>query len=309
MPGREFRTALTADSVEQQPKRSRTRWWRLVWTGIVVLVLLAAFTLVYNNYSFHQQSRAQFDAQLDAALERATVWIAANPVLSLRNPSVMYMIADMESLSHDPRLKKLLNLYRFGLSRPTNVLDFVWMRIPDRQAPVPVITARELQGTNFEYLWDSYAVAPQQVQISPEERANMFSPTKYYWGARQHQLLALVMYRDFNGSDAELDSTINHLSEKIARDAHYDFRVSDSYIQRTTFVLAAGRPDLIRRRWVERILDNQTADGSWKYCWYGWCRGIFEFNLTNPGHPTVQAAWALTMLKYRYPQWIEEHYR
>ncbi len=25
--------------------------------------------------------------------------------------------------------------------------------------------------------------------------------------------------------------------------------------------------------------------------------------------PTVQAAWALTMLKYRHPQWIEEHYK
>jgi len=137
----------------------------------------------------------------------------------------------------------------------------------------------------------------------------MFSPTKYTWGARHHQLLALVMYRDFNGDNPELDSVINHLSEKIARDAHFDFRVGDSYIQRTTFVLAAGHPDLIRGRWLGRILDNQMPDGSWKYCWYGWCRGIFEFNATNPGHATVQAVWAVTMLKYHYPQWIKEHYR
>ena len=117
------------------------------------------------------------------------------------------------------------------------------------------------------------------------------------------------MYRHFNGGTPELDQTMNYLSEKIARDAHFDFRVSDSYIQRTTFVLAAGHPDLVRRRWVERILENQNADGSWSYCWYGWCRGIFEFNIYNPGHATVQGAWALTMLKYRYPQWVEEHYR
>ena len=138
----------------------------------------------------------------------------------------------------------------------------------------------------------------------------MFSPTKYYWGRRQHQLLALVMYRDFNGGNEELNNTLNYLSEKVSRDAHFDFRVSDSYIQRTAFVLAAGRPDLIRRRWVERILDNQNPDGSWNYCWYGWCRGIFEFGMRGyPAHTTVQAAWALYMLKYRYPAWIKEHYR
>jgi hypothetical protein len=28
----------------------------------------------------------------------------------------------------------------------------------------------------------------------------------------------------------------------------------------------------------------------------------------DPGHTTVQGAWALYMLKYRYAQWIEQHY-
>ena len=37
---------------------------------------------------------------------------------------------------------------------------------------------------------------------------------------------------------------------------------------------------------------------------------VFEFRIDSGGdpHATVQAAWALTMLKYRYPQWIDEHY-
>jgi hypothetical protein len=89
-----------------------------------------------------------------------------------------------------------------------------------------------------------------------------------------------------------------------------DFRLNDSFIQRTAFVLGAGRPDLIRPRWMDRILDHQNPDGSWNSCWYGWCRGVFEFRIDNggDGHATVQAAWALTMLKYRYPQWINEHY-
>jgi hypothetical protein len=119
------------------------------------------------------------------------------------------------------------------------------------------------------------------------------------------------MYRYYNGGYEELNSTINHLAEKVARDAHFDFRVNDSYVQRNAFILGAARPDLIRSRWIERALDYQRPDGSWASCWYGWCRGILEFRFGDygPDHPTVQAAWAQYMLKYRYPQWIEQHYQ
>jgi hypothetical protein len=310
MLGRDSQPATTADPALQSLEPSRVRRLRsLPWIAFAALAILVACTLLYNNYSFGSQSRAHFDAQLEGALERATVWIMSNPELSLKNPSVMYMISDMAKMSGDPRLQALLSEYHQRLLHPAELFDLVWIRIPDRHAPVPLISSAEMRSEPYERIWDAYAIAPGSIQIPNADHANMFSPTKYVWGIRQHQLLALIMYRDFNGGNPELDSTINYLSGKIARDAHYDFRVSDSYIQRTTFVLAAGLPDLVRRRWVERILDNQMPDGSWKYCWYGWCRGIFEFNMSNPGHPTVQAAWALTMLKYRYPQWIAEHYR
>ena len=293
-------------------KRSGFRRLR-TWLLSILALLIAgiAFLLVYNNFSLRSQSRAEFDAQLDRELDKAIDWILRDPRVSQQNPTVMYMVADMESMSHDPRLTKFLDDYRQSifLLLPRSSIDFTWSRLVNPRAPVPVVTARELEHRSFELRWDAYAIAPDKIQLSREDRADMFSATKYVWGMRQHQLLALVMYRHFNGSTPELDQTMNYLSEKIARDAHYDFRVSDSYIQRTTFVLAAGRPDLIRSRWVERIMANQNADGSWSYCWYGWCRGVLEFNVYNPGHATVQAAWALTMLKYRYPQWVEEHFK
>ena len=78
-----------------------------------------------------------------------------------------------------------------------------------------------------------------------------------------------------------------------------------------TCLLAAGHPELVKKRWMERLLDRQNPDGSWNYCWYGWCRGIFEFSLTQEDqeHTTVQAAWALYQLKYRYPDWIDQNFK
>ncbi len=282
--------------------------------GVAAFAMLFVFAILYNNYSFHRPSKAAFDARLDRSLNDAINWIKDNPDTAETSSPMMYMVADMESMSHDPRLKAILDDYlKNYLPHPRTLIDFVWYRLVIRNANVPVIHVPDQYGELNEIAWDAYALAPDQIILAPDDRASLFSPTRHVWGARQHQLLALVMYRDYNGGSPQLNGTINYLAQKVARDARYDFRVSDSYAQRIAFVLSAGRPDLVRARWVDRILDNQNGNGSWGYCWYGWCRGIFEFSLANvpsrSGHATIQAAWALTMLKYRYPQWIDEHYR
>jgi hypothetical protein len=275
---------------------------------VVGLALLVA----NNNYSLRRISRQEFASQTDQAIETSTKWIANHPEL-LGNPSLVFMIADMEKMSGDPHLRTMLDDYlstRY-VRNPAYPITFVWARFADPQIHVPMLLAADLRNVGFEERWDAYAVAPDRVELTNADRADMFSPSKYIWGRRQHQLLALDMYRYYNGGSAELDQTMNHLAEKVARDGYFDFRVTDSYYQRSAFTLAANRPDLIRRRWIERIFDYQHPDGSWSYCWYGWCRGILEFKFqgTDPAHATVQAAWALYMLKYRYPRWVEQHYQ
>ena len=283
---------------------------RWLWRGLALLAVVLALAVLNNNYSLRHQSRAAFDTQLDGALDQATKWISDNRAISERNPTIMYMVADMESMSHEPRLKALLDDYQKNfLIHPKVLFDLVWFRLVNPKAEVLIVHVPDLRDQVIDYVWFGHALAPDKILLSDTDCTNMFSPTKYSWGRRQKQLLAVAMYRNFNGSSPELDNTINYLAEKVARDAHYDFRVSDSYIQRAAFILAARRPDLVRPRWLGRILDYQNPDGSWNYCWHGWCRGILEFGVYNPGHATVQAAWALTMIKYRYPRWVEEHYR
>ncbi len=294
----------------------RQGWFRrlLFWggVGLLTLVFLGLLAVLNNNFSLASMSREQFQSELNRSVEASTNWIAHHPEI-MGNEALMFMIADMESMSGDPRLRELLDKYPHSrwVDQPFQPLTFVWKRMVDPHANVPRMDLTQApEGGVAEMLWDAYAMAPDAVIISSGQRANMFSPTKFYWGARQHQLLALVMYRHFNGGSEELNNTINHLAEKIARDQHFDFRVTDSYVQRNAFVVGAARPDLIRSRWIERTIDYQHADGGWNYCWYGWCRGIFEFKVESETsqHATVQAAWSLYMLKYRYPQWVEQHY-
>src|ERR1017187_8284246 len=301
-------------NIEDNSKRNvlggLLRW---TWKFAVALLIVLLLAVINNNYSLLHMSRVEFDARLDQSVDASTNWMAGHNEI-LGNPSLMFMVTDMAKMSGDPRLHKMLEQYLSSkyVTDPRRPFGPVWARMVDPRAPVPMLDMTEVSDRDIvEILWDAHAVAPDRVMISSAQRANMFSPTKFYWGRRQHQLLALDMYRYYNGGSPELNSTINHLAEKVARDAHFDFRVNDSYPQRSAFILAADRPDLIRRRWIERVFDYQRPDGNWNCCWYGWCKGIFEFGTqkSNTDHTTVQAAWALYMLKYRFPQWAQQHFQ
>ena len=278
--------------------------------AVVAFVLLVAFAVLYNNFSLTHRSRAAFNAQLDTELDKAIAWIAVHPEVSGTNAPLMYMVADIEKMTGDPRLRTVLadNVVTLNTRYAQNRLTPFWLRFADPHTPLPFVTTYEMHREGFDQRWFAYAVDPNQAHLSDQDLADLFSLTKWNWGARHHQVLGLIMYRDFNGPTPKVDNTLRQLCQKEARDQTYDFRVSDAYVQRNAFMIAAGQSDLVRSRWIERIMENQNSDGSWNYCWYGWCRGVLEFGTVYPGHTTIQGAWALALLKYRYPQWIQKHY-
>ena len=252
-------------------------------------------------------------AQLDRAINTSTDWIVQHPEIQGNWP-LMFMVGDMAQMSQDPRLQRYVQSYLASnhvrvAGKPQTWYFAHWV---DPTVPLPVIPQDMVPYLSWQDRWFTYATAPDKVPITDADRANFFSPTKYSWGIRLHlQLIALDIYRHFNAPAPELDAAINPVAEGVARDAFWDFRASDSYQQRSAFLLAAGRPDLVKKKWIERILANQQPNGAWNFCWFGWCRGVAEFRLGagDQGHATVQAAWALYQLKYVYPQWVDSHYK
>ena len=139
----------------------------------------------------------------------------------------------------------------------------------------------------------------------------MFAPDNYRAGALTHQLLAVYLYRKLNGSNPELDRLIGHLSRNVAREEWIDFRVTDLYLQRVATLLACGYPNLVRRRWVERVIEAQEPDGGWLYRWHGWDPSPYRFGIPDDhstSHPTAQGMWIVFMLKYQYPDWVKQNF-
>jgi hypothetical protein len=298
---------------EKQRKSLVGRLFTWAVIAFVVLVVLVVYAVVNNNYSFHHTSRAEFDAQLNHAIETSTQWIVQQTDIQ-GNPPLMFMIGDMAEMSGDPRLKSFISAYLASprVRVPGHPVTWYYAHWADPSVPLPMLTASDVPSLGWQDRWFTYGTAPDRVALPEDDQADMFSPTKYNWGKRLHlQLIALDIYRHYNGPSPRLDAAIIPVTQGVANDAYWDFRVSDSYPQRSAFLLAAGQPELVKKRWIERILDRQNPDGSWNYCWYGWCRGVFEFSLTqeDQGHTTVQAAWALYQLKYRYADWIDQNFK
>ena len=289
-----------------------SRWtakygWRWVSGLLCVAAAGSALLFLNNNVSVSNLSRQGFTSQLERATERGTNWVDAHTVAITRNAALVYMVVDMAAMSGDIRLRRLVDSYLKDPFLPANV----WRRMVDEKAEIRPPSRAELDSWAEYQRWMAYGIAPSLVHLADNERADLFSPDKYIWGKRTHQLMALILYRTHGESSQAVHDLINHLCEGIAFEANWDIRLTDLYLQRIAFLLRAGRPDLLKRRWVERILAAQEEDGGWKESWYWWGPGLFTFKVNDrwpTDHATVQGMWIVYMLKYRYPDWAEKRY-
>ncbi len=261
----------------------------------------------HNNCSWRRVSRQQFETSLEGGLERGIAWVDAHasPMLAEPNPALFYMLADMNARAHDPRLARLIAAYR---GRPG---DSIWQKVVDPRVDGRLPPQDDIDRLQDYQRWMLFALAAPRVALTDEDRASMFAPDAHHWGSLTHQLLAVHWYRVFQGPSPDTGRLVNRLCERIAREATWDLRVTDLYLQRASFLLAAGCPDLVTRRWIERILDKQEPDGGWTSSWHGWGPALFRFTWrtqsSNP-HTTVQGIWALHLIRSRYPGWVRERF-
>jgi hypothetical protein len=294
---------------------------RIVASVAILLALALGTALLNNNVSIRRLSRAEFVGNLDRTLARSTDWAlgqyrqtATGSVSTpegrslLSNSATAHMIVDCASLSSEPRMKALGSNFVDAWKVEASVAG----KIVDPSIPANVPSDRELQSFEEYQRWILHGAAPNDVPLPPKELEDMFSPDAYRTGKATHQLFALYFYRKSKGSTPELDRLMQKIEERIAGEAAVDFRVTDLYLQRLAFLLAAGRPDLIRSRWVERAFAAQQIDGGWRQSWHGWSRTPYRFLLgdeLSTAHATAQGMWISCMLKYRYPEWIDRNYK
>lgn len=187
------------------------------------------------------------------------------------------------------------------------IIGYKWF-IQNQARLVEDLPRSEFGSLTDDQRWFYHVLGGTGIKLDDEELLLLMSPTACSARRLTHQLFALNLLQHRNPDDAELSKLRKVLCERIAREAVWDARIGDMLYQRIAFLLMSGRDDLIKPRWVEQLIAFQQKNGGWGYFYRPLLFRAVSGEQTASEHASVQAAWVLCQLKYRYPQWIERHY-
>lgn len=283
--------------------RKRRRLILVVTIGIGLPIVLILYLLIYNNVSL--QSQKGFTKDLDSATSKAMLWAIDNERNLLGstgfiNTALLRMLHDCNGLRHTPAFDRMIEHYMACAVK----YEFRKAEL-DPDWPIDEVQINEAfnEESEIDYKWMIYALAPEKIDVHPEA-LDFFNPDSWQGRKLTHQLWALELYRERNESGKDIDELIEHLCDRLASQLNTDIHVVDIYIQKVAFILKAGHPEKIKRRWIECIIDNQNPDGGWDDRWFCFTsdrRPQFGRTQSNQ-HASIQALWVLYQTKYRYPE-------
>ncbi|MFA5252260.1 MAG: hypothetical protein WC454_06730, partial [Phycisphaerae bacterium] len=275
---------------------------KTVYAVLALTVLIAIFgmgALIHNNVSF--TSDEVFTTQVDAAIKSAEKWVSGNreDILKKKNIGLLKMLRECDELKANPVFEGIVRSFLAARGKPE-----CWKRLVDPNWPVNEQELnRAIENENIDNKWSLYAIAPEKAKITPEEM-HLFEPERWSRRKLAHQLDALTTLRKTKGATEQLDELIEHLCNRVSNELFFDVLKVD--IGQVGFVLRAGFPEEINRRWVERIVYSQLPDGGWnnkRSCFVWGRRSVFDFSLPSGNqHDTILALTVLYLVKYQYPE-------
>ncbi|MHC4618548.1 MAG: hypothetical protein ACYTEQ_12435 [Planctomycetota bacterium] len=269
---------------------------------VILTCALAAALLVNNNVSCAGDQA--FAKRLDTAIADCLFWTETHrqTILKRKNVALITMLKEIEGLKPTPVISDIIRDFMAAPARPK-----CWKRLVDPNWPVDDVELNmTMDKESLDNKWSLYAMAPDSVKVTGQE-LGLFDPRRWHGRKLTHQLDALIILRNLQGADDKLDRLIERLCGRLGAQLVFDVAVVDIYIQKVTFVLRAGFPEKIRRRWVERIIANQQPDGGWNDRWF-YLTSDRRRPVIGPSpppsnqHATLQALTALYLVRYKYPQ-------
>lgn len=284
-------------AAKKRPASHRASVIILVLTILIVL----CGTLMLANNNVPLTSDEAFASQVDAAIESAEKWVSNNreDILKKKNIGLLKMLRECNEMKQNPVFEEIVESFLAMRSRPE-----CWKRLVDPNWPVNEAELnRAIKEEGLDNKWVLYAMAPDKAKITPEEML-LFEPKRWSGRTLSHQLDALTALRQAKGSTEQLDKLIEHLCDRVSNELFFDILKVD--IGQVGFILRAGFPEKIRRRWVERIVSSQLPDGGWnnrRSCFVWGRRSVFNLSLpSSKQHDAILALTVLYLVKYQYPE-------
>ena len=126
------------------------------------------------------------------------------------------------------------------------------------------------QGHPIWARWMIYALHPELADALPGERERFLGEG---WAVSNgymltHRLVSYQVLRALHPETAEamgIPELERRARRRLYAEALLDFRICDLYFERLAFLQRSPGGAPVRRRWIERVLADQNADGGWAF--------------------------------------------
>ena len=284
---------------------------KLLITGLFFLIIGIAY-YVYEYSENNKVADWPATSEIQQTFNRSIGWLVANNSKNINNhnSALWWMLKETADINDNKKLTDIYQQYKtqyLDASRP-NIWTPYFRKYyrPD----VPDITAFSSYAPYqlfFVYALSCNKELAQEAIIQKQHEANFCG--LHYLSPRcvPHQLMSVrLMQERYCGNDKQLAALSQSLQKIIIDELTYDFRVTDSYLQRVLALAEAGNYDAIKPVWLQRIIDAQNEDGGWDDMHpviqlgdaaLGWTSILpgYASNESN-FHATAQAIWLMALL-------------
>lgn len=277
---------------------------------IVLMLLIVAFNLYLNN----KDAQWPDNQQIDSALIKSIEWLKTNQstIESIHSPGPWWILKEASDITDKPELIEIFSHYKTNYldRRPPNIWTPYFQPTFKPRAPdILEILDLEKYQIFFIYALTCGTDLASEPLVQQQGKADFCSPYFLHPRCVTHQQMGVRLLQRSNCGDQEkLASLSSELVNIIHFEITWDFRVGDAYIQRNLMLAEAGRMDLIKAVWIQRILEAQNPDGGWDDIHpiisfrdnniFGLSSKLPTFkNSKSNFHATSQAIWLLSLLQ------------
>jgi len=270
-----------------------------------VIVIAALAVAVYQN---NKTTTSPTKTELQSSLDNAVEWLYINQQSIMRdhNSALWWMLKEAADISGSNRLKEFYQKYKSN--HLDKMPDNVWTPYfkPHYKPYVPPDITEKLHDYQIFFIYglscDKYL--GEEPVIHKQLKSDFCRNHFFHPRCVTHQQMGVRLLQQRSCGNHDQLST--KLLDIIDTEITWDFRVTDSYLQRALMLAEGGRIRTLKPIWQKRILDAQMQDGGWSDFFPLLSLGSKQIGFTStlPAigpkrsdfHATAQGIWLMTLL-------------
>ena len=236
--------------------------------GAIIISLFAGY---FGSWYINNRNIPYPDiAEVKGSFLKGSTWLARHreELLNIKNPMLWWMVMYANDVYQNPDIESVYREYEKSRVEPRPYSAWLGLFKKGSWVPVKYSSIKHLPYYNIHAIAALYC-DEDLLGIPSIARQNdpSFCNSSGYWyrpACATHQLMGLRFLQDRDCDLVDnLDGKISAVQRKIRKQAIWDTRVVDVYIQRVLMLVESSAYELVKPVWIRRIINAQRKDGGW----------------------------------------------